>query len=172
MPPPSLCAAHGFGQFGRLMRPRYACALVAVFAALWPGCAKRWDHAKAPRGHAIIRDRVINIPWNRPPIETHFVFSILEVDGAPPGRERIPPLVDAQPGVELTAGRHTIRARIDYRPLPKDIDPKTHVPVVPADWRQPKEVVFEKDLADGAVSFLIGDASANPVLVADNPQAP
>jgi hypothetical protein len=141
-----------------------------VLAAISPGCARLWNQSRAPQGYSIVRDQIISAPRNLPPIETNFVYSILEVDGSAPVPEWIPPFVDALPGAKMTAGHHKILAKIKYFPLPKDIDPKTSLPVIPAAWRESKEIVFEKDLSDGVVYYLVGNAEGNPELIANNPR--
>ena len=144
------------------MRFRYAHLLVSVLATISPGCVRLWNQSKAPHGYSIVRDSSLALPGDLPPIETNFVYSILEVDGSRPYLNGYLHLLTAMAGANMTAGRHKIRAKIKYFPLPKDIDPKTSLPVIPAAWRESKEVVFERDLSDGVVYYLVGDVEGNP----------
>ena len=138
-----------------------------ILVGVLSGCSVRNE---APRGYAIVRDNIITAPRNFPPVETDFVVSILKVDGAEPVPESIPPLVDQTPGAQVTAGHHKFRARVKFVALRRDMDPKTHLPIIPAGWQRPRECDFEGDLVDGVVYFLVGDAVGNPVFIMDRPR--
>ena len=138
-----------------------------LLVAVLSGCSVRNE---APRGYSIVRDNIITAPRNLPPVETDFVVSILKVDGAEPVPESIPPLVDQAPGVQVTAGHHKFHARVKFVALPGDMDPKSHLPIIPAGWQSPREVDLEGDLVDGVVYFVVGNAAGNPVFMVDRPR--
>lgn len=143
---------------------------LALFALAALACGKYWDYSKAPEGYSIVRDNVISSPRNIPPVTTRFVYSVIEVDGASPKRETVPVFVDAQPGVQVSAGHHWFRARVSYFPLPQDITGRNNPPEIPPEWRKPKEIRFEEDTLSGVAYMIVGDKDGGPVLVQEHPR--
>ena len=126
---------------------QYPAAILAL--ALVAGCSS-WNAQAAPAGFAVIREHVLSAPHNDPPISSTLDFTLTEIDGKPVTRETIPPLVDLQPGVLVSAGNHEFKALVSPH-----VRPPNH---------QPAEVVFQLSVQSTKLYYLV-DKDGGPVLI-------
>ncbi len=125
--------------------------LLGVALVLVGGCGLRWDPTTAPDGFGIIREHVLLSPRDLSGLD----FTILEVDGRSPSRERIPFWVDMVPGVQVAAGSHRILARV--------------IPHARRPGLEPREMSFEVTVQSGKAYNLVDDGQGRPVLVECRP---
>ena len=140
---------------GPRVRIRVVPPLLIAAAGLLGGCYPNGYDSTAAGGFGIVREHIISAPRNDPPILSTIDYTIASVDGKAPVRERVPPWVDLQPGVLLTAGSHRIVARAVPHLRPKD--------------HAPKELSFTLEIGDRKVYDLVDDPSGNPHLVEVRP---
>jgi hypothetical protein len=124
-------------------------AILLIPVAL-ASCSK-WNGDKAPAGFAIIREHVIDNPWNDPPIKSTFDVTIKAIDGAATKRETVPPWVDIQRGALIPAGSHHFTVLVM---------PSLHRPGDVA-----KEVSFVESVASRKVYYLVGKEDGQPALI-------
>jgi len=108
-------------------RPPFAVALAVLLAG--GGCAGDYS------GMAVIDDEIVSAPRASPPVRNDLDFVLLEVDGRPAVRERVPFLIDAHPGVVAAPGTHAFRVSI--------------APVARPAAYVPKQAVFTATVAAG-----------------------
>jgi hypothetical protein len=65
-----------------------------VLGCVWCGLVGCSREIRPPAGFAIIREHVIAAPHNIPPIHSELDYTVIRVDGAAFGREKVPFLVD------------------------------------------------------------------------------
>jgi hypothetical protein len=117
------------------------------------GCSRKGDIHIAPAGFGVVREHMISVPNNIPPVRSEFDFTITEIDGGPVTREMPPPLVDMQPGALVRAGVHRFKAKIAPH-------------LLPAGYR-PHEVSFVATIESEKIYFLV-DRDGEPVLVEEH----
>ena len=120
-----------------------------VLVAFVAGCSN-WNSAEAPAGFAIIREHMISVPKNDPPIHSTLDFTITEIDGKPVTRESVPPFVDMQPGALVSAGSHEVKALVSPHVRPPD--------------HRPAQVVFKVNVESTKVYYLVGK-DGGPALI-------
>jgi hypothetical protein len=121
------------------------------------GCGRKGDVHQAPDGFGIVREHMISVPGNIPPVRSKLDFTITEIDGGPVTREIPPSLVDMQPGAVVRAGAHQFKAKVAPH-------------LLPAGYR-PHEVSFVANVESGKIYFLV-DKDGEPVLVEEHQAAP
>lgn len=131
------------------MKLPYRYTVATLLVSLVAGCSMR-NAEEAPAGFAVIREHMIGVPGNDPPISSTLDFTIIEIDGNPVTRETIPPFVSMQPGALVPAGIHEFKALVSPH-----VRPPNH---------RPAAAVFRANVQSTKVYYLIGK-DGGPVLI-------
>lgn len=122
---------------------------ILLIAVTFTSCSK-WNADEAPAGFAIVREHVIDNPWNDPPIKSIFDLTITAIDRSAIARETVPPWVDIQRGALIPAGSHRFTALM--------------LPIFRRPGDLAKEVSFVKTVESGKVYYLV-EKDGQPVLI-------
>src|SRR4051812_24517401 len=95
--------------------------LLALLSAAAFGVVGCTQPTQAPEGYAIVREHLVFSSKDmEPQIRSRLDYTIIEIDGAPIRREKVPPLVDMQAGALITVGHHRFKAHVEPHVRPAD----------------------------------------------------